>query len=149
MDKIADRSIWQWGQNSGMQRCYFIPFGACAINCLLNCAFRRSPANNADGCVLVAVAFWLGQFFRCCIELAETLLHHGCMVFWFIVRMTMFVVFQTGCDISCCSSSRCADRRDSACCVGIALIAMCTGPRANRNLTIFAGTIRTVTAIAS
>src|SRR6266851_3336783 len=79
--------------------CHLVPFCSCAINGLLNGTFSRAPANDADVGILVSVALGTREFTGSGVELAETFLHHGSMVFWLVVRMTMLVVFESGSNV--------------------------------------------------
>src|SRR5437588_1573114 len=106
-----------------MQRSDLIPFSASAINCLLDRALRRTPADKANGSIAIAIALGLGQLLRSRIELAEAFLHHRRMVVWLVVRMTMLVMLQTRGYIGHSAKARSRSGRDTTCGIGITCVA--------------------------
>src|SRR5438876_5889649 len=107
-----------------MQRSDLVPFSACAINCLLDRAFRRTPTDQANGSIVITIALRLGQLLRSRIELAEAFLHHRRMVVWLVVWMTMLVMLQASGYIGHAAGSRSRSGRDTTCGISITCVAM-------------------------
>src|SRR2546421_8703029 len=103
-----------------MEGRHFIALCARAIYCLLDRSLCRTPADDTDRGILVSIPLRFGQFLGGSIKLTETLLHHRSMVFRFVVRMSLLIVFQTSGYISLRTGTRGADRRDTTCCISIA-----------------------------
>src|SRR5712691_3079074 len=102
-----------------MQSRYFVALRPRPVNGLLNRTLRRTPTDDTDGSILISIAMWRRQFFGSRIELAEPFLHHRGMVFRLIIRMTILIMFQPGCNICDRPRPRCRNRGDAARSVGV------------------------------
>src|SRR5487761_238267 len=107
-----------------MQRGDFIAFFARAVNGFLNGPFCGTPTDNADGGISITVPLRPRQFFGSDIELAETLLHHRHMIFWLIVWVSMFIVFESGSGVRMRSRSGRRNGGNAARGIGVASIFM-------------------------